>query len=121
MGKSVLHQSAPSPGFAGYFPINGEELMKASDFRRRSRWCSSCDCRTPSIEAISAASSFTRRYVSRSPDAIRRNTLIAASGTRSMEGKAHEEHSNPPADGLNAAGLAGSGRSHDAHETNCGA
>jgi hypothetical protein len=38
-----------------------------------------------------------------------------------MEGKAHEEHSNPPAEGLNAAGLAGNGRSHDAHETSCGA
>src|SRR5438876_5211657 len=25
MGKSVLHQSAPSPAFGGYFPINGEE------------------------------------------------------------------------------------------------
>src|SRR5437899_12371076 len=25
MGKSVLHQSAPSPGFAGYCPILGEE------------------------------------------------------------------------------------------------
>src|SRR3989442_7340726 len=150
MGKSVLHQSAPSPGFAGYFPINGEErsssvgpiprlrrvlphkwgrvffhqtriaFRKASDFRRRSRWCSSCDCRTPSIEAIKEASSFTRRYVSRSPDAIRRSTLIAATGTRSMAGKAHEEHSNPPAEGLNAAGLAGNGRSHDPPEISLG-
>src|SRR6267143_3574809 len=109
MGKSfLLHQTRIA-------------FRNASDFRRRSRWCSSCDCSTPSIEAIKEASSFTRLYVSRSPDAMRRNTLIAASGTRSMEGKAHVEHSNPPADGLNAAGLAGSGRSHDAHETSCGA
>src|SRR5437867_5382731 len=73
------------------------EFRNARDFRRRSMWYSSWICSTASIEFINGASSFSRRYVSRSPEAISRRTLITARGTGSIAGRAHTSHRNPPA------------------------
>ena len=56
-----------------------------------------------------------------SPLAMRRNTLIAASGTAGMPGRAQLSHRNPPAAALNAAALAASGFSHEVHTASCGA
>src|SRR5439155_684886 len=115
-GEVLAHAPHPDP-----LPWGEREFRNARLFRRRSRWCSSWDCSTPSREAITGPSSFRRRYVARSPDAIRRSTLIVARGTRSIAGAAHWSHKNPPASALNAAGLAASGLSHDTHAISCGA
>jgi len=39
----------------------------------------------------------------------------------SMAGSAHLSHRKPPASALNAAGLAGSGVSHETQDISCGA